>query len=61
MKAKNIIICLIVGLTLCSCGSEFFMANRFVVDSKNIRVAVYFPEEAKVTLVQDEDGMSISV
>lgn len=32
------------------------MANRFVVDSKNTRVAVYFPEQAKVTLVQNEDG-----
>lgn len=56
MKIKNIIIGLLVVTTFASCGSEFHLANRFVADSHKAKVAVYFPEEAKVTLVQDEDG-----
>ena len=56
MKAKNIILCLLAALGLCSCGSEILMANRFIAQSKNACVAVYFPEEAQVTLIQDTDG-----
>lgn len=56
MKAKNVILCLLVALFLCSCGSEIVLSNRFVGQSKNTRVAVYFPEEAEVSLIQDDDG-----
>ena len=55
MKIRNIIIG-IVMLTLASCGSEFRLANRFIDQSPMVQVAVYFPEEAQVTLIQDQDG-----
>lgn len=56
MKIKTIIIGIIVALGLSSCSTELKLANRFVNDSHAIRAAVYFPEEAKVTLVQSESG-----
>jgi len=56
MKNKNIILCLLVAIVLCSCGSEISLSNRFVAQSKNARVAVYFPEEAQVSFVEDSDG-----
>ena len=56
MKIKNIIIGTIVALMLTSCGSEFGLARKFVDQSSDMQVAVYFPEEAKVTLIQDGDG-----
>lgn len=56
MKIKNIIIAVLAVLSLASCGSEFRLANQFVNQSKKIEMAVYFPEEAQVTLVQDTDG-----
>ena len=56
MKVKNIIIGIVIAITLSSCGSEFKLANQFVGQSRNMQVAVYFPEEAKVTLIQDNDG-----
>ena len=56
MKIKHIIIGFVIALTLSSCGSEIFLANKFVGQSRDMQVAVYFPEEAKVTLVQDADG-----
>lgn len=56
MKAKNIIISMLVAFVLTSCGSEVWLANRFVVESQKARVAVYFPEEAQVTFIEDSDG-----
>lgn len=56
MKIKNIIIAVLAALTFASCGSEFRLANQFVKHSDNMNLAVYFPEEALVTLVQDTDG-----
>ena len=56
MKAKPILLCLLTAFVLCSCGSEFWMATRFVAQSEKTRVAVYFPEQAKVTMVPDADG-----
>jgi hypothetical protein len=56
MKIKNIIIGIIVALMLTSCGTEFSLAKKFVGQSSDMQVAVYFPEEAKVTLIQDNDG-----
>lgn len=55
MKVKNIILCLIAALVLCSCGSEMGLSNRFIAQSQQARVAVYFPEEALVTLVPESD------
>lgn len=43
-------------VTLAGCGTEFKMANAFLAQSKGARVAVYFPEDAQVTLIQDTDG-----
>ena len=56
MRIKNIIIGIIASLVLSSCATEFKLANKFVNQSPDMMVAVYFPEEAKVTLVQDSDG-----
>lgn len=56
MKISNIIIGIIIALTLSSCGAEFELAKKFVNQSNQINVAVYFPEDAQVTLIQDEEG-----
>lgn len=56
MRVKNIIIVAIVALLLTGCGSEFGLANKFVVQSHKAQAAVYFPETAQVTLIPDEDG-----
>lgn len=56
MKIKNIIITAFIALVLTSCGSEFGLANKFVIRSNKIQAAVYFPESAQVTLIQQEDG-----
>ena len=56
MKTKQLIIGMLIALGLTSCGTEFKLAKQFVAQSPDIQVAVYFPEEAKLTLVQDEDG-----
>lgn len=47
---------MIIAFLLTGCGSEFKLARNFVSHSDGIQVAVYFPEEAKVTLIQDDDG-----
>lgn len=56
MKIRTILLILLATLLFASCGSEYRLANRFIDQSQGIQVAVYFPEEAQVTLVQDEDG-----
>jgi hypothetical protein len=56
MKIKHFIIGVILAMTLASCGTEFKLAKSFVDRSKDARVAVYFPEAVKVTLIQDKDG-----
>lgn len=56
MKIKQIIIGVILAMTLASCGTEFKLAKSFMDQSKDVRVAVYFPETVKVTLIQDQDG-----
>lgn len=56
MKTRNLILGIITLLSLASCSSEFGLAAKFVEQSPKIQVAVYFPEEAQVTLVQDGDG-----
>ena len=56
MKTKNIFIAAIIALVFSSCGSEFGLAKKFVVQSNKTQAAVYFPEAANVSLIQDEDG-----
>ena len=56
MKIKNIIIGLLAVMFFASCGSEFRLANRFVAQSPQVQVAVYFPEAAEVKLVPDDSG-----
>lgn len=56
MKIRNVIIGIIIAFMLTGCGSEFKLAKKFVNQSSDLQVAVYFPEEAKVTLLQDDDG-----
>ena len=56
MKLKHIILVFIAALMLSSCGAEFKLANSFTQQSQSTRVAVYFPESAQVTLIQDDDG-----
>ena len=45
-----------LAMTFASCGSELRLANSFVGQSNQIQVAVYFPEEADVAFVVDEEG-----
>lgn len=56
MNIKRFVIWIIVAVTLSSCGSEFKLAKSFVAESQKTRAAVYFPETAKVTLIQNEEG-----
>lgn len=56
MRIKGIIIGILAMMLLSGCSSEVRLASRFVQPSKPYRAAVYFPEEAQVTLIQDEDG-----
>lgn len=55
MKIKGYIL-LFVAALLTSCGAELKLAKSFTEQARQTRVAVYFPEEATVTLVQDGDG-----
>lgn len=43
-------------LFFASCGSEFKLAKQFVSQSPEVQMAVYFPEKAQVSLIQDEDS-----
>lgn len=45
-----------MAMTFASCGTEFKLAKSFAEQSQNTRVAVYFPETAQVTLIQDKEG-----
>lgn len=56
MKVRNIIIGMFVALLFSSCGSELGLASKFVVQSNKVQAAVYFPESAQVTLIQNEEG-----
>lgn len=56
MKIKHFIIGLLAVMTFASCGSEFRLANKFVAQSPQVQVAVYFPEAAQVTLIPDDSG-----
>lgn len=56
MSIKRIFIGIIMVVTLASCGTEFKLAKSFTEQSQNTRVAVFFPEMAQVTLVQDKEG-----
>ena len=61
MKNIKMIIGLLAVLAMASCSTEVQLANSFVAQSKNARVAVYFPEEAQVSLVPGEDGTTTTV
>lgn len=56
MKTKGLIIGTLTALLLSSCSMEVKMAKQFVGQSQQVKAAVYFPEEAKVVLVQNEEG-----
>lgn len=56
MKAKQLLIGLIALLLLAGCSTEIRMANRFLIQSRGAMAAIYFPETAQVTLIQDADG-----
>lgn len=43
-------------MALSSCTTEAKLASRFVKEFSPVKAAVYFPEEAQVTLVQKDDG-----
>ena len=56
MRIRNLLIGVISVLLLSSCGTEIKLAKRYVNESRQYKAAVYFPETAKVTLIQNEDG-----
>lgn len=56
MSIRNLFIAIVSVLLLSSCGTEVKMAKQFVGQSDQIKAAVYFPEAAKVTLIQNEEG-----
>ncbi len=41
---------------LAGCSTEVRLANRFLSQSRGTMAAVYFPETAQVTLLQDDEG-----
>lgn len=55
MKIRNCIIGLVLAVVFSSCGSEIKLAAKYVGSAKP-RAAVYFPEEALVTLIPDAEG-----
>ena len=56
MRIRNLIIGVVFVLLLSSCGTEIKLAKRYVNESRQYKAAVFFPEAAKVTLIQNEDG-----
>ena len=56
MKVKGLIIGFFIAAMLSGCSAELKLAKSFTQQAKQTKVAVYFPEEATVTLVQDEEG-----
>lgn len=59
MKEIKIIILFVAVafmMAFSSCSTELKLASRFVRECPQVKAAVYFPEEAQVTLVQGEDG-----
>ena len=56
MKIKALFVGVVTALLMTSCATEVRLAKQFVGQSKQIKAAVYFPEKAKVTLIQNEDG-----
>lgn len=40
-----------------SCSTEMKLASRFVKENPPVKAAVYFPEEAQVTLIPNEEGV----
>ena len=56
MRIRGLIIAMLAAVLFSGCGSELRLARRFVEQSKQCQAAVYFPEEAQVTLIQSEDG-----
>lgn len=56
MKIKGIILGILAAMLLSGCGPEVYLAKQFVQPSKPYRAAVYFPEEAQVTLIQNDEG-----
>lgn len=61
MKTRNTIIGIVIALLFTSCGSEIWLASKFVVQSHKAQAAVYFPESAQVTLIPDGNGTYTSV
>lgn len=56
MRIRNLLIGIVSALLLSSCSMEIKLANQFVAQSHQYKAAVYFPEAAKVTLIQNEEG-----
>ena len=56
MRIKELLIGIVVAVLLTSCSAELKLAKSFSQQTRGAQVAVYFPEAATVTLVQDEDG-----
>ena len=46
---RRLLLSLLSLLLLASCGTETRLAKRFVQQSKNVRIAIYFPETALVS------------
>lgn len=56
MRAKELFIGIIMAALFSSCNTELKLAKSFTQQTKGAKVAVYFPEEATVTLAQADDG-----
>lgn len=56
IKIQVILLMCAMMMAFSSCGTEMKIAKRFVKECPQIKAAVYFPEEAQVTLVQGGDG-----
>lgn len=56
MKNKGWVIGVLLAALVSGCSSELKLAKSFTQQAYQTRAAVYFPEQATVTLVQAEDG-----
>ena len=56
MKIKSLLLTVLFATLLTGCGTEYQLAKAFQEQSQRTMVAVYFPEAAQVTLIQDSDG-----
>ena len=57
ISMRILFLSMVFMLVFSGCSTELRLAKQFVSQRGAIKAAVYFPEEAQVTLVQNEEGV----